>query len=170
MGLRREAVHTARCAAASITFFLVISAGPVLARAGGVPISVSPPDAIGSHHLRSASGKPAFAFGRRGGSAPPISVTISDSGTVVRREAGSVKNFRLQPAAPTGLLKLAEAVGFFRVDRTTCSTHDRIAQGDISTSYITVWTTRGMREVESPGTCNSGFSQFYDVLWAVAGL
>jgi len=170
MGLRQEALHTARWVAAGITFFLVISAGPVLARAGGAPTSVSPADGIGSHHLRSAPGKLAFAFGRQGGDAPLISVTISDTGAVRGREAGSVKNFRLQPAATMGLLKLAEAVGFFRADRTTCSPHDGIAQGDISTSYITVWTTRGIREVASPGTCNSGFFQFLDVLWAVARL
>jgi hypothetical protein len=67
------------------------------------------------------------------------------------------------------LLKLAEAVGFFSMGATApCPTRSPAPSGDVTTDYITIYTTTGSARVDSVGGCNPAFAQVFDVLAAVA--
>ncbi len=168
MGIR--GMRTGRHFGVSVLCLSALLAGPSLVHAGGRPASLVRGGGIGFHHLRSAPGQLAFVFGREGGNGPSIRATITNGGSVVSREPGSVKRFRLQPAAAAGLLKLAEAVGFFRGGQKAACAGPPVAAGDISTAYIIITTTPGTTDRSSPGDCSSGFAQLNDVLWAVGRL
>ncbi len=170
MGIREMRMRLGCQFGTSVLCLSAILAGPSLVHADGVPASSVRGGGIGFHHLGSASSQPAFVFGRQGGNGPSIRVTITNGGSVVSREPGSVKRFRLQPAATVGLLKLAESVGFFRSGQKAPCTSPPVAAGDISTAYIIITTTRGTTERSSPSDCSSGFAQLNDVLWAVGRL
>lgn len=124
---------------------------------------------IGKHHLRQAPSRPAFVFGNYGGLALSLTTTITNGGIVTERSPHVRRRFRVPLNTPRGLLKLAEALGFFSMAPfPSCSTQSPAPRGDTTTDFITIHTTTGVTRVDSLGGCNAAFAQLFDVLKAVA--
>lgn len=124
---------------------------------------------VGQRHTAAGLKLIAFRFGREGGNAPPFTATIRNDGMLLVKGGGPRVEYYLAIDAVAGLLKLAEAEGFFALRQNiVCSVSARIPQGEVPTSFITINTNRGSRSVTSFGGCTRNYDQLYDVLTAVA--
>jgi hypothetical protein len=125
--------------------------------------------ALASHgaapHAGPAAATPEFVFGREGGNIRPLTVTIYSDGTV-NNGSGTAATFQLSPQALAGLLKLAQAEGFYKLPPRI------IGHGlpDIGGRFITITTAYGSKTVHVRFVKNAAFDQLYAVLSAVARL
>lgn len=113
-----------------------------------------------------------FTFGKRGDNLRPLALTIDDTGRIAgfytpegRPGAPLHPQVRLSQDVVAGLLKLAQAEGFFTMPRL-------IGRATIGSSarFITVHTTANERTVMAWTAQNAAFNQLYAVLLAVSGV
>ncbi|MGH2442351.1 MAG: hypothetical protein ACRDFX_04215 [Chloroflexota bacterium] len=125
---------------------------------------------IGQHHLRARASKTAFVFGNYGGFALSLTTVITDGSLVIDHSPVSGRRrFQAPFNTARGLLKLAEALGFFRLgNEPSCPAHAPGASGDVTIDYITIHTKHYVVRVDSPGACNAAFAELFAVLNAVA--
>lgn len=154
---------------------VVVCAGIASASVAGGSAVADRPDRIGDaagyigkHHLRLAPSAAAFLFGSRGGFARNVSITITNGNGVTVHTVAGTRRFQVPPNTAVGLLKLAEAVGFFSMGFQAPCSGGRGGTERPSVAYITINTTSGSTTVESLGECNPRFAQLFDVLRAVA--
>jgi hypothetical protein len=118
---------------------------------------------IGSHHLRTAAGAPAFAFGGQ----PvipmhPFTITIYTDG-IVKSDTGSPMKLKGRLNADLrGVLKLAEAEGFFSMPQKITGTGLNVDNGP---RFVTVYTANGAKTVTMyPTARNEAFNQLWGTL------
>jgi hypothetical protein len=137
----------------------------VLATALPLVALASRGEAISGDHTNANPHQSEFVFGREGGSIRPLTVTIYDDGTVIVNGVQKNLHPRLSQDTLDGLMKLAQAEGFFRMpSRMT-------GQGlpDVAGRFISIHTHRGTTTVRVRYVRNVAFDQLYAVLMAVAG-
>lgn len=119
-----------------------------------------------------ASPRVVFTFGKPGDNLRPLALTIDDTGKVAgfymlegRPSTQVHPQVRLSQDAVAGLVKLAQAEGFFTMPRV-------IGRAIIGSSarFITVHTTATERTVMAWTGESTAFNQLYAVLLAVSGV
>ena len=131
--------------------------------------------AIGIHHLPTSPSSPVFSLGIRGGFSAGGSFTLTiyaDGHLRLTKPPGG--RFRLQNRklqlyldALRGLLKLAEAEGFFSLPSQITGANPN---PDASKIFITVTTAEGAKSVTVLAAVVPAFDELYDVLTYTAGV
>jgi hypothetical protein len=123
---------------------------------------------IGNHQLGHDPSGVAIELRRTGGLFPPSGVTIHNDGHLTATGGARVQDpqRQLSRSVLAGLLKLAEAEGFFVMPANiVCQTHAT----DVRTTSITIHTTAGSRTVALLTACKSpSFNQLYSVIVAAS--
>jgi hypothetical protein len=123
---------------------------------------------IGNHQLGHDPASVAIELRRTGGLFPPSGVTIYNDGHLTATGGARVQDpqHRLSRSVLAGLLKLAEAEGFFLMPANiVCQTHAT----DVRTTSITIHTTAGSRTVALLTACKApSFNQLYSVIVAAS--
>ena len=147
-------------------FFSATVATMALAAAMPLAAMASHGDA-GRAHLRPAAvQQPIFVLGREGGNIRPLKVSIAGDGTVTVSGMATSTQLHLSGDALNGLLKLANAEGFFAMPA------QMVGHGlpDIAGRYITIHTSSMTKSVHVRFVRNAAFDQLYAVLLAAAGV
>ena len=110
-----------------------------------------------------------FTFGRSGGNIAPFSVVIARNGRVTSHGAVTLANPHRSVSSDAlgGMLKLAEAEGFFSLPKTVLCSR---TLPDVASFFVTVSRATGTKTVTVHGGCKARFNQVYAVLSAVAGI
>lgn len=132
-----------------------------------VLVAVASPAAASVSRDTRAKQQPMFVLGRKGGTIAPFEASISRDGVV--SVTGGVRRLgpvTLPKPALAGLLKLAQAEGFYSLPRKlTCP-----GPAGFATEYLHIHTANRDRTVESYGGCKPAFEQLYEVVKAAAAL
>jgi hypothetical protein len=126
---------------------------------------------VGQHRIGGSPTKAAFVFGFKPGfnPRPAGQTTIYGDGTVaIKSSAGSTsQGTRLTKNGLSGLLKLAEAEGFFSLPTRIVP---KVPVTDSTDAFITIHTTTQDKTVAKDVTAhNDSFTQLFAVLSVVAG-
>lgn len=146
---------------------VAVAAVPAMLVAG---VIFSGSDATGLAHGSSvtASAAPVFTFGHERDNLHPLMVTIYDTGAVAATSGLRARTWtprgRLSKDALDGLLKLAQAEGFFTMPRSI------VGKGPANSSgrFISIRTGATTQKVSVRLARNVGFDQLYAVLLAAA--
>jgi hypothetical protein len=122
------------------------------------------------HRLTTNPRSVVFEIRRTGGLLPSEAVQIFGDGRISASGPASVQDVPTQLRVPTlnGVLKLAEAVGFFGMPTTIFC---RTAQTDVRELTVTINTVYAVRTVSTFAPCKAAsFRQIYSVLLAISGV
>jgi hypothetical protein len=119
--------------------------------------------------LGSRSASAGFTFGRSGGNIAPFRVVIARNGRVTSQGPVTLANAHHAVSADAlrGMLKLAQAEGFFSLPRTVLCPR---TLPDVASFFVTVSRSTGTKTVTVHGGCRARFNEVYAVLSAVAGI
>jgi hypothetical protein len=157
----------------ALCFSLVLAA--LFPALGVRTATAAAPPAPRAHHLKTDPRSPAFVFGIKGGGESvtgTFTVTIYVGGRVKLKKSTEGKVRLVNPGATVdsaglhGLLKLAEAEGFFAMPPSTT------AQGtlaDVPAAFISIYTREGTKTVTVRGANVAAFYELYAILNYVAG-
>ncbi len=139
---------------------MLIAGMPMVAGAGAARSASTTSAAVSSG--------PVFVVGREGGHTPPMVMTIDDTGAVAVTSGKPAHTWRprghLSQDARDGLLKLAQAEGFFALPATI--TAAGLANGP--TRFISIRSGTRVTRVTVRLARNRAFDQLYAVLLAAA--
>ena len=153
-----------------ITAVALLAMTPSLTHASSSRVSASGV-ARATHHL--PAGNPSarvFTFGVKGGSLRPWSVVLALDGSVTATGVTATTQTLASPQDTLkGLLALADAEGFFALNKQIGCPGSGAAGPDSSARTIAISTSTGTKRVSVFGSCKAPFNQLYAVLQQIAG-
>jgi hypothetical protein len=116
------------------------------------------------HTLATSASGPVIRFGQFGGNIRPWDAAIDADGTVTATGITVGETKLADPKdALNGLLKLADAEGFWSLTAVTACTG---TLPDIASRYIQITSSTGTKKISVHGACVSGFNQLFADLMA----
>ena len=154
----------------AVTLLLFMASAPSLTHASAIHCNAVGPARVTHQFPQGNASAKVISFGVKGGSLRPWSVVLTLDGSVTASGVDATTHTLTTPQDTLkGLLTLAEAEGFFSMNKQIGCPGSGAAGPDSSARTIAITTSTGTKRVSVFGSCKASFNQLYAVLQQIAG-